>query len=87
MSDTTPLTETPAAATQPEETPKKPNVIVRGFRKAKANPKQTLAVAGGMVLVGAAAALGRSTAPTYVFTDCVVEVEDPETESDDTTVD
>lgn len=43
---------------------KKPNVIVRGYRKCRRNPKNTLAVIGGVALVAAGAVIGRSTAPS-----------------------
>lgn len=88
MSDKTVATpEIATDAPQAEETPKKPNALVRGFRKAKANPKQTLAVAGGLVLVGAAAALGRASAPTVDFNVYVTEEETPEEPQSDDTVD
>lgn len=46
---------------------KKPNPIVRAYRKIKNTPPKTaIAVVGGVVLVSAGAVLGRKTAPYHV---------------------
>lgn len=45
---------------------KRPNILVRGFRAAKANPKNTIAVIAGTVLVAGAAYMGRTTAPVHL---------------------
>lgn len=55
---------------------KRPNILVRGYRKAKANPKLTLAVVAGVGLVSGAAYLGRKTAPYSVE---IVETDEEET--------
>lgn len=45
---------------------KQPNPLVRGWHAIKRNPKTTLAVVGGAVLVTVAAAAGRATAGSHV---------------------
>ena len=86
----TPATDAPASETPTDLTvvEKKPNPLVRGWHAIKRNPKTTLAVAGGAVLVTVAAAAGRATAPYHVE---IVEddfVPEPlvSLESDDSTV-
>lgn len=69
---------------------KRPNILVRGYRKIRKDPKTALAVVGGTVLVGGAAYLGRKTAPScdaeiHVITeDELMELAD--VEAPDTTV-
>lgn len=70
---------------------KRPNILVRGYRKARQNPTKTLAVAGGAVLVAGAAFLGRKTAPSidtldYDFAPAELETDEVPEESNDTTV-
>lgn len=63
--------------TAPAVEVKQPNIFVRAGRKIKNTPPKTaLAVAGGLVLVGAGAFLGRSTAPYHVeIVDSELELE------------
>lgn len=66
---------------------KRPNIVVRGYRKIRKDPKTTLAVVGGTLLVGGAAFLGRKSAPScdsphYFPVDTDVDlgyVEEPDT--------
>lgn len=60
---TTPIEVTPADSTET----KRPNVLVRAYRKIKTTPPRTaLAVGAGVALVSAGAFLGRKSAPYHV---------------------
>lgn len=54
---------------------KRPNILVRGYRWMRTNPKTTIAVVAGSALVGGAALLGRKTAPYHVE---IVETDESE---------
>lgn len=69
---------------------KQPNILVRGYRKIRKDPKTTLAVVGGTLLVGGAAYLGRKTAPScdgdLYFVPIDTDVDPEPVEEPDTTV-
>lgn len=70
MSNPTQPTPQTAPANAPIEgvvVEKKPNVLVRGYRKIRSTPPKTaIAIIGGVGLVTAGAVLGRKTAPYHV---------------------
>lgn len=69
MSDKTPtVTAVPTAdAGESSSETKRPNPLVRAYRKIKTTPPRTaIAVVGGVALVGAGAFLGRKSASTQI---------------------
>lgn len=96
MSDKSPTTSPitianpPGDAATSDET-KRPNPLVRAYRKVKATPPKTaIAVVGGVALVGAGAFLGRKSAPYHVEVvestelEPVIQVVDATEDNDDT---
>lgn len=61
---TTPVVQINPDAVSDEVVEKRPNILVRGYRKIRKDPKTTLAVVGGTALVAGAAFLGRKSAPS-----------------------